>query len=344
MSGIDYLLELNRLNSDLFQRATLDRKKYRATHSTEIGVMKCMDGRINMPVITNTPLGIIQPWRNLGGRFNLGWDGYQKSVWEWTQYAITHNRNCLVIITDHYSKGERHRGCRGFNYDHDAAKAFSRELRQQFDDVYGSSAVYSIQCGIETDSESIVFRGKNNGHSLDLSAVGEISPAEIQAHLKELYPDMPIETLGDLMPLAIGNIAHIAEIRSLNRPIIDTEHREWVLGVGRGYDWLHKINTALIVGPSDPELREVIEMAAKLILTNIRETRIDLDRGVVLMSSAPFREYGAAERMAEVKARFLAKTALDVVTQRVPELLPYIHILTTTMKMESRVLNVLDRK
>lgn len=32
-----------------------------------------MDGRINIPVATETPIGIMQPYRNLGGRFDLGW-------------------------------------------------------------------------------------------------------------------------------------------------------------------------------------------------------------------------------------------------------------------------------
>ena len=45
------------------------RKRYLARFPTAIAVMKCMDGRINLPVSTGTPPGIIQPFRNLGGFF-----------------------------------------------------------------------------------------------------------------------------------------------------------------------------------------------------------------------------------------------------------------------------------
>ncbi|KFC49974.1 hypothetical protein DK37_23330, partial [Halomonas sp. SUBG004] len=44
-----------------------------AKHPTSIVVMKCMDGRIHIPHATQTPLGIITPFRNLGGIFDLGW-------------------------------------------------------------------------------------------------------------------------------------------------------------------------------------------------------------------------------------------------------------------------------
>ncbi|MDX9707578.1 MAG: hypothetical protein RBT86_08365, partial [Azospira sp.] len=49
----------------------LARERYLARHPTAIAVLKCMDGRINIPVATQTPLGIIQPFRNLGGIFDL---------------------------------------------------------------------------------------------------------------------------------------------------------------------------------------------------------------------------------------------------------------------------------
>ncbi|MES9981651.1 MAG: hypothetical protein ABW107_23310, partial [Candidatus Thiodiazotropha sp. 6PLUC5] len=51
----------------------LARTRYLAEHPTAIAVLKCMDGRINIPIATNTPKGIIQPFRNLGGMFDLGW-------------------------------------------------------------------------------------------------------------------------------------------------------------------------------------------------------------------------------------------------------------------------------
>jgi carbonic anhydrase len=38
-----------------------------------IAVLKCMDGRINLPIATHTPTGINQLFRNLGSVFDVGW-------------------------------------------------------------------------------------------------------------------------------------------------------------------------------------------------------------------------------------------------------------------------------
>lgn len=66
---VQWLLEHNRHQSGLYQQPEVSdlRRNYRHLHRTQIGCLKCMDGRLNLPVITNTPLGIIQPFRNLGG-------------------------------------------------------------------------------------------------------------------------------------------------------------------------------------------------------------------------------------------------------------------------------------
>ncbi len=69
--------------------ADLWRRKYRIEHPTEIGALKCMDGRLNLAVITQTPPGIIQPFRNLGGQFCLGWPFFQEVIDEWVNYAIS---------------------------------------------------------------------------------------------------------------------------------------------------------------------------------------------------------------------------------------------------------------
>jgi hypothetical protein len=68
---IDWLFERARDYSTRFcsPENWLARERYLARHPTAIAVLKCMDGRINIPVATNTPLGIIQPFRNLGGMF-----------------------------------------------------------------------------------------------------------------------------------------------------------------------------------------------------------------------------------------------------------------------------------
>ena len=54
---IDWLFEHGRDYSARFcsPENWLARERYRALHPTAIAVLKCMDGRINIPVATNTP-------------------------------------------------------------------------------------------------------------------------------------------------------------------------------------------------------------------------------------------------------------------------------------------------
>ena len=72
---IEWLMEHARRYSETFtsSEAYLARQRYLAQHTSAVAALKCMDGRINLAVATHTPLGIIQPFRNLGGRFDLGW-------------------------------------------------------------------------------------------------------------------------------------------------------------------------------------------------------------------------------------------------------------------------------
>ena len=72
---IDWLFQLAHRHGNTFRspEAWLARERYLSEHPTAIAVLKCMDGRINMPVATNTPTGILMPFRNLGGMFDLGW-------------------------------------------------------------------------------------------------------------------------------------------------------------------------------------------------------------------------------------------------------------------------------
>ncbi|HLD19635.1 MAG TPA: hypothetical protein VJB93_00065 [Patescibacteria group bacterium] len=344
-SLVDYLLDLNEEHSTAFisPDVTLARRKYRAEHPTEIAAFKCMDGRLHLPVITETVPGIIQPWRNLGGKFDLGWLGLAASFKDWVDYAISVGRHCLVIVTYHYARGDEHRGCRGFDYDTTAAREFTLNLKKQFEKVFGRSIVYTIQCGIETDADALILHG-DNGEIVDCADVLDASDNDVRKMLERLYMEMPERILKDIFPLIKGNIAHIKKVQHTGRLVENAEHQERVLAVGRGFDWLHKINFALIVGPFAPNLIEPIETAALLLKSNIEDGRISKEDGIVLMTSAPYRDPAGPERLlAEEKARFLHNFSLDVITNRVPEIVPYLQFLTTTIDMHTRRVNVLER-
>ncbi|MBP6942831.1 MAG: hypothetical protein KBB55_02190 [Candidatus Buchananbacteria bacterium] len=323
-SCLESLLNINIEHAKKFTdpAATLERRRYRYEHPTEIAALKCMDGRLHLPVMTQTPAGIIQPWRNIGGKFDLGWYGFQASMASWVEYAIRNGKRCLVLTTYHYARGDHHRGCKGFGYDTDAAKASAFKLKAQFERVFGSGVVHTIAVGIETDLEALILHGEK-GQVVDLAEQTFVDADSLKRLLQELYPSMDPQIRRDFLPLVEGNIRHIAEVRASNRLTVETEHREWVLGIGRGFDWLHKINTALLVGPFDPNVAPSIAVAAKLLLGNIQEGRVS--GKIVLMSSALYpRSSGYEPALAKEKALFYLNFASEIIEREVPELLTHL--------------------
>lgn len=340
--GIDCLLELNLRHAQDFTDLAMERRRYRCAHPTEIAAILCMDGRLHLPVMTQTAIGIIQPFRVMGGHIDLGWPFFQLTFDNWVQYSIGRGKHCLVFLTYHFSRGDVHRGCKGFGYDTDAARAETIQLKDQFDRVYGKHAIVPIVCGIETDLDALILHGED-GRVIDLAEVKESAQPELEGMLRSLYPSMPTQVVADMLPLIEGNIRHIAEIRTSNRSIEESEHKEWVLAIGTGFDWLHTINTAFMVRAFDPNVPVVIETAARLLKNNIDAGRVD-PNGIVLLTAGAYRDAAGAERkLAKEKALFFRKFALDIIKDKVPDLIPYLQILTGTTDLNTRRFEVLER-
>lgn len=340
---IDWLFERARDYSERFcsPENWLARERYLARHPTAIGVLKCMDGRINIPFATRTPLGIVQPFRNLGGIFDLGWPHLGEVLAGYVQRCVRDGRRVLLVITYHFSRGDAHRGCAGFNYDTAAARAHTCRIKAQVESVFGlgHDTVYPIVCGFETDEDALILHGEN-GTELDLSGLAAADAPALAQHLATLYPDMPKQTRDDLLPLLAGNLAHIAEIRQQQR-VAEIEHREWMICLGRGFDFLHMPNLALIVGPYSPELAEPVSKAAGIIDANMKKGRIP-DDGFLLLASVPFEEIGVDRARAELKSRFLADFAAGVIARRNPELAARMHVRTAVLDWRSRRLERLE--
>ncbi|MGG6498479.1 UNVERIFIED_CONTAM: hypothetical protein NY603_36685, partial [Bacteroidetes bacterium 56_B9] len=80
-----------------------------------------------------------------------------------------------------------------------------------------------------------------NGEALELASLGDTGRDALEPRLAALLPDMPAQMRHDLLPLLRGNLDHIAEIRNQTarrERLLDIEHREWVICVGRGFDFL----------------------------------------------------------------------------------------------------------
>lgn len=253
----------------------------------------------------------------------------------------------LVLVTYHFSRGDKHRGCAGFAYDTDAAIAATRQLQEQIATVFGRahSSVYPLICGFETDEDALILHGEN-GNTLDLArldtskANDERRLDDLAAQLSALCPQMPERIRQDLLPLLIGNLRRIAEARLSKRPL-DTEHREWIICLGRGFDFLHMPNLALIVGPYSPQLAEPIATAAGIIAGNMAAGRSP-DDDFLLLASSPFEEIGSDRARAEMKARFMARFASEVIRDRHPTIAGGMVVQAAVLDWHSRRLEKLD--
>lgn len=339
---INWLLDLAQSHSLFYcsPEAFLARERYLAEHPTAIVVLKCMDGRINIPVATNTPPGIIQPIRNLGGVFNLGWPHLGEVLGHYVHEKVSSGHRVLMLITYHYSKGNKHRGCAGFCYDTEAAKAHTYAIKKQIEFAFGSghATVYPVVCGFETDDDALVLHG-SNGDILDLSQLDPVDADTLGERLAVLFPDMPNQIRQDFLPLLRGNLEHIAGVKREARAF-DNEHREWMICVGRGFDFMHMPNLALIIGPYSPNLADPIRQAAGIIESNMLAGRIP-DDGFMLLASSPYVDIGVDRARAELKARFLSRFAADVIRTEFPALANKMFLHTAVLNWRSRNLEML---
>ncbi|NMG75644.1 carboxysome shell carbonic anhydrase domain-containg protein [Aromatoleum diolicum] len=338
---IDWLFELADRHGANFRspEAWLARERYLSEHPTAIAVLKCMDGRINIPVATNTPVGILMPFRNLGGMFDLGWPHLGEVLAHHVQRMVSSGRRVIFLITYHFSTGDPLRGCAGFAYDTAAAIAHTCAIRRQVEYIFGAghATVYPLVCGFETDEDALILHGRD-GDTLDLAALSGDDRATLEPRLAALLPDMPAQMRADLLPLLHGNLEHIATVRAQVRRderTLDIEHREWMICLGRGFDFLHTPNIALIIGPYSPNLAEPIGRAAGIIEANMAAGRVPGD-GFLLLASVPYDEIGVDRARAELKSRFLSDFAADVIRREYPDLAASMHMRTAVLDWRSR--------
>ena len=143
---------------------------------------------------------------------------------------------------------------------------------------------------------------------LNLACFSAKEAATLEPCLAALLPDMPAQMRADLLPLLRGNLERIAQVREQARRqdrMLDVEHREWMICLGRGFDFLHTPNLALIIGPYSPDLADPLRWAAAIIEGNMKAGRIP-DDGFLLLASVPYDEIGVDRARAELKSRFLS--------------------------------------
>lgn len=338
---IDWVIERAHSQSLNFTgaKAWLERNHYFLQHPTSITAFVCMDGRVSVSLLTDMPRGIIRSFRNLGGRFDVGWPHMGQVFSGSVVEAARKGRTVLCLVTYHYSKSEPHRGCAGFQYDTDAARAHAFDVVRQLNTYFGGKdrSVFPLVLGIETDEEAFVFHGINDS-TLDLSSLSTTEDHLLTNSIVQLYPDMQDQLVRDLLPIIKGNRSHIEKIRHIDRSSL-LDHREWMICIGHGFDWLRTPNLALIIGPYSPDLAEPICKAASIIDANMKAGRIP-DDGFLLFSEAPYRELRVDRARAELESAFLSKFSAEVIQSKFPELAKRMHVRTAVIDSYSREVDI----
>lgn len=340
----EFLLEHNRTQSEIYcsPDAKTSRRLYRKRHPTKMAALKCMDGRINLPVICRVPPGIFQPFRNIAGEFDLGWPYFGSVFNDWVQYALEDKSQCLPFVTYHWSEGNNaHRGCAGFKYDKPASMRYTVWMKEKIEKVYGKHhyLVHPIRLGIETDTEGLVFHGEESGLTLDLTKESGLTLTDIRDNLLLLYPSMNEVMVSDLVPVIDGNQIHVALRRQKAIAPERFEHCEQGIGIGSGFAWLHLINMMFIIGPYSYDIAKPAVTAAEITLNNIRAGRVNGNDGVVLMSSAGYRHKsqstGVEMELATEKAHSMSNYCYGVIKDRVPEIVPMLDCLVGTTDLDT---------
>ena len=309
------IVSVNAAASAAYVGAESARRRYWARHRTFLACVKCMDGRVLLPVMTDTPIGIVKPFRAIGGRFEAFWPSFLGRVHAWVDDAVAHGADAALFVSYHHSASDPHLGCAGWGYDTAAARAHAERLKRDLAAVFGD-ALSAIVIGIETDQDAITFHGV--GGDVSGAALTTADAAEIERALGRALPDLPAEVRRDLLPLLEGNARRVAHLQRAPRDKTALGHDERILGVGQGFDWLAEENLALIVNDADPGLAESIRVAAGILERNL--DRLDQAEVATVLTSIPYRDPGIARRQAETRARGLLHFTEEVVKRTCPAL------------------------
>jgi hypothetical protein len=193
--------------------------------------------------------------------------------------------------------------------------------------------------GIETDCEALVFHG-HDGKVVSMADMASTDEAALMEVIMGLYPDMPLQIAQDLVPLMAGNIEHARAVAGREKSPVELQHMERVLAIGQGFDWLHKINYALIVNDADPRLEVTIGMAAGIIKANRDAGRIPRESAVYFASVSYYDEH--EKNGAIMNAKYLSRLGMEAIKKAHPDLDGFFKPLTAVMHWDTRQLEVIS--
>ncbi len=333
------ILEINELQSTAYVADESARLRYWAVHKTFFACIKCMDGRVNFPLMTKTPIGIVKPFRAIGGKFDVWWPSFLGRVRHWTEVAINHGSRTFLFVTYHYSASDTHLGCAGWKYDKVAARQHAEKLRQDLSFIF-SEELTAVVAGVETDRDILTLHGEKDDVSGEM-LIGK-TKQEISAILLACFPNVPAQVREDLIPFLLGNAQRVDELTREPRNHQQKQHNERIVAVGQGFDWLTQENLALIINDSDPNLAESIRVAGSLIVKNLKDAPPDDDAAIC--TNVSYKKPGLDERQAIARAKGLREFTKQVIQESYPELVVSgrLHAFASVMWEPSKKIRIIE--
>lgn len=335
------VLQINHEESARYIAEEAARLRYWANHPTFLAEISCSDGRVNLPGITRTPAGLMKPFRVIGGKFQVWWPAFMERMRDWVDAAIRAGARCCVLVTYHYSAGDRNLGCAGWECSMEAARAHAEDLQQRLTFVFGEQMTV-IVAGIDTDCDELVLHGSRR--DVRGREFIERSKEEIRAAVVDAFPDIAQEMITDLVPFMHGNAEQVAHLQAHPRDLKALEHNERVIAVGHGFSWLTRANFAIIIHDVDPNLGNAIATALRIIERNLADAPDGDD--ATLFASVPYTKPGIDYRMAVESARGLLAFAKRCAEERAPTLIASgrLHTIVGVTWDESKRLEVIEAR
>ncbi len=344
----EYVRVLYKRQSDLFQQDEAQRRRYFERHPTFFACLKCMDGRVEFPTMTKTARGLVKPYRAVGGKFELFWPAFQRSLALWVKQAIMHDAHSCIFVSSHFCSFRRDLGCKGWDNDAEAAMCHMQKLSSQMTEDFGEQLV-AIPTSVDTSCDNLILHGPE-GHVVSGDTLRGKDIDAIRDEIGLVFPTMPPQVVRDLTPFLLGNAERVAEIKANPRNVREMEHDERVIALGEGFDGLAAENFAFMNSDVNPNLDSAVVMAAKMIERKVdvgmrREqatifTNIFYGGRRGILSSLP----GMDKKCAVRRSRGLQEFAQMHIREHCPELWRSgrLHFLTGITREPTRELEVIE--
>jgi len=335
------ILAMNERMSALFIKTTQERREYRGLHPTQFMKSLCSDGRVRLLRCCGIPFGLLTPFRNIGGRFDIGWPKFRDSMLEMYEYSHSQHVDTCLLITGHHSESGEHLGCAGFNGKKEDAweylNGFYHGVKRAFPKM-----IWPFLLWIETDSDALILY-LEDGSKIDMREVTDPSEHQLERLLMQRCRSYPEQVLKDIVPFLMGNHKHLEDLKKLGtRPSNALCHNERGIAFGQGFDWIDRDNFVLILGPCDPALDEAIVKAAEIIENNLRDengkvNEEERSKGGILLVSTPYRSRKPWQRSSAVEqSHYLTRLALDSIKQKLPSMEGYFVPLVGVLDQDTR--------